>query len=265
MDRAVYDRMAAIDRDHWWFVGRRKIIRALIERFRPKAGTLTILEVGCGTGSNIALLQEFGSVDAIEPDDHARAFSEQRTGLSIKGGYLPNVPLEDGRYDLIVLLDVLEHIPDDHAALAALRSKLAPGGRLLLTVPGLPSLWSGHDVAHHHQRRYTAKTLEAVVAGAGFRTIHRGAFNTLMLPLIVGVRALNKLRKHEGGDDDALPPKPLNALLGTLFGAERYAAVRGLFPVGVSIGLVAEPSSSSGTASGSGSASGSPGAGGTTR
>jgi SAM-dependent methyltransferase len=241
MDRAVYDRMAEIDRDHWWFVGRRKIIRALIERFAPKKQRLSILEVGCGTGSNIALLQEFGTVEAIEPDDHARAFSEQRTGIAIKGGYLPNVPLEDGRYDLIVLLDVLEHIPDDHGALTALRSKLAPGGRLLLTVPGLPSLWSGHDVAHHHQRRYTAKTLETVVKGAGFRTLHRGAFNTLLLPLIVGVRALNKLRRHEGGDDDAVPPAPINRLLAGLFGAERHAAVRGLFPVGVSIGLVAEP------------------------
>ena len=243
MDRAVYDRMAQIDRDHWWFVGRRKIIRALIARFRPRAGPLTILEVGCGTGSNIALLQEFGTVEAIEPDDHARSFSEQRTGLVIKGGYLPNVPLVDARYDLIVLLDVLEHIPDDHGALLALRPKLAPGGRLLLTVPGIPALWSGHDIAHHHQRRYTAKTLEAVVRQAGFRTVHRGAFNTLMLPLIVAVRALNKIRRHEGGDDDAIPPKPLNTLLGALFGAERYAAVRGLFPVGVSIALVAESAS----------------------
>jgi SAM-dependent methyltransferase len=247
MDRAVYDRMAEIDRDHWWFVGRRKIIRALIERFRPKPGRLAVLEVGCGTGSNIALLQEFGTVDAIEPDDHARAFSEQRTGIAIKGGYLPNVPLEDGRYDLIVLLDVLEHIPDDHGALVALKTKLAPGGRLLLTVPAMPTLWSGHDVAHHHQRRYTAKTLEAVVQGAGFRTIHRGAFNSLLLPLIVGIRALNKLRGHEGGDEDAVPPKPINSFLGKLFGAERYAAVRGLFPLGVSIGLVAEPASGGST------------------
>lgn len=241
MERAVYDRMAEIDRDHWWFVGRRRIIRALIQRFAPKKDRLAILEVGCGTGSNIALLQEFGTVDAIEPDDHARAFSEQRTGIAIKSGYLPNVPLDDGRYDLIVLLDVLEHIPDDHGALTALRSKLAPGGRLLLTVPGIPALWSGHDVAHHHQRRYTAKTLEAVVKGAGFRTLHRGAFNSLLLPLIVGVRALNRLRGHEGGDDDAVPPAPINRLLAGLFAAERHAAVRGLFPIGVSIGLVAAP------------------------
>jgi SAM-dependent methyltransferase len=241
MDRAVYDRMAEIDRDHWWFVGRRKIIRALIDRFRPKAGPLAILEVGAGTGSNIAMLQDYGSVDAIEPDDHARAFAEKRTGLRLKGGYLPDVPLDDGRYDLIVLLDVLEHIPDDKGALDALRPKIAPGGRLLLTVPGIPGLWSPHDVAHHHHRRYTAKSLEAVVTAAGYRVIHRGAFNSLLLPVIVAVRALNKLRGKHGGDEDALPSKPVNAVLSRLFGAERHAAVRGLFPLGVSIALVAEP------------------------
>ena len=243
MDRAVYDRMAEIDRDHWWFVGRRRIVTALIDRFRPSREPMAILEVGCGTGSNIDMLRGFGRVDAIEPDDHARAFAAKRTGLAIKGGYLPDVPLEDGRYDLIVLLDVLEHIPDDRSALTALLPKLAPGGRLLLTVPGLPGLWSGHDVAHHHQRRYTARALEDVVRLAGFRTIHRTAFNSLMLPAIVAVRLLNRLRGHEGGDDDALPPRPLNRLLGAVFGAERYAAVRGLLPVGVSLALVAEPAS----------------------
>jgi SAM-dependent methyltransferase len=241
MDRAVYDRMAEIDRDHWWFVGRRRIIRALIEKFAPAKRPLSILEVGAGTGSNIALLQEFGQVDAIEPDDHARAFAEQRTGLTLKGGYLPDVPLDDGKYDLIVLLDVLEHIPDDKGALEAVRPKIAKGGRLLLAVPAMPGLWSAHDVAHHHQRRYTAKSLEAVVIAAGYRVVHRGAYNSLLLPAIVAVRALNKLRGKEGGDEDALPPAPLNRLLSWMFGMERHAAVRGLFPAGVSLGLVAEP------------------------
>jgi len=241
MERHVYDRMAEIDRDHWWFVGRRKILTALIERWRPRAGPLRILEIGCGTGSNIAMLQQFGTVDAVEPDDHARAFAAQRTGLAIKGGYLPDVALDDGHYDLIVLLDVLEHIPDDRQALAALRSKLAPGGRLLLAVPAMPSLWSGHDVAHHHQRRYTAGTLEAVVRSAGYRKLHRTAFNSLLLPAIVGVRWMNRLLGRSGGDEDRIPPAPLNRMLALLFGAERHAAVHGLLPAGVSLALVAEP------------------------
>jgi SAM-dependent methyltransferase len=247
MERHVYDRMAEIDRDHWWFVGRRRILTALIARFRPKPGPLRILEIGCGTGSNIAMLQGFGEVDAVEPDDHARAFAARRTGLAIKGGFLPHVALDDARYDLIVLLDVLEHIADDVGALRALAPKLAAGGRMLIAVPAMPSLWSGHDVAHHHQRRYTARTLDRVVRAAGLRPIHRTAFNTLLLPAIAGVRVAHRLIGRRGGDEDRLPPRWLNRLLGGLFGAERYAAVRGLLPVGVSLALVVEPAGSGST------------------
>jgi SAM-dependent methyltransferase len=241
MDRAVYDRMAEIDQDHWWFVARRKIITALIERHRPKAGPLKILEVGCGTGSNIAMLQQFGSVDAVEPDDGARALAEARSGLTIKGGYLPDgVRLPDGHYDLIVLLDVLEHIPEDEPALAALRSKLAPGGRIIVTVPAMPWLWSAHDAAHHHQRRYTAQTLTAVFNHAGLKLRHRTYFNTVLFPLIVAARAVGKLTGREGGDD-AMPPPALNRLLETLFGAERYWVPGRTLPFGVSLAVVAEP------------------------
>lgn len=240
MDRAVYDRMAEIDQDHWWFVARRKIVAALIERHRPKAGPLRILEVGCGTGSNIAMLQAFGTVDAVEPDDGARALAEARSGLAIKGGYLPDgVELEDGRYDLIVLLDVLEHIPADLPALAALKAKLAPGGRILVTVPAMPWLWSAHDAAHHHQRRYTARTLSDVFTRAGLKLRHRTYFNSILFPLVVAARAAGKLTGREGGDD-AMPPAPLNRLLESLFAAERYWVAGRSLPFGVSLAAVAE-------------------------
>nr|WP_047167298.1 class I SAM-dependent methyltransferase [Sphingomonas sp. Y57] len=240
MDRATYDRMAEIDQDHWWFVARRRIIASLIDRHRPKPGPMRILEVGAGTGSNLALLQRYGAVDAIEPDDGARAFAEQRSGLSIKGGYLPNVPLDDGAYDLIVLLDVLEHIPGDVEALACLKDKLAPGGRILVTVPGAPWMWSAHDVAHHHQRRYTAAQFRAVFGRAGLRTRYLTHFNSVLFPLIAAVRLLGKFSGKEGGDD-AMPSKPVNAALTTLFGAERLWAARVPVPFGVSIAIVAEP------------------------
>ena len=99
MERVVFDRMAELDQEHWWFVARRRIIARLIERHRQKAGPLKILEVGAGTGSNLELLMRYGTVDAVEPDDGARSFAEARSGLKLKGGYLPDVPLDDGAYD----------------------------------------------------------------------------------------------------------------------------------------------------------------------
>ena len=241
MDRAVYDRMAEIDADHWWFTARRKIIARLIEAYRPKKGPLRILEVGCGTGSNLDLLKGFGTVDAIEPDDGARDLAARRSGIAVKGGYLPHVPLDDGAYDLIVLFDVLEHIPEDVPALTYLTAKLAPGGRVLVTVPGAPWMWSEHDVAHHHQRRYTVRQLKAVFREAGLKPKFTTHFNTLLFPLIAAVRLVGKLLGREGGSDDAMPSRPVNAALATIFGAERHWVATVPAPFGVSIAMVAEP------------------------
>lgn len=241
MERAAYDRMAEIDQDHWWFVARRRIIATLIESQAALPPAARILEMGCGTGSNLALLQRYGQVDAVEPDDPARALATARSGLPVKGGLLPDgVTLEDGAYHLIAMLDVLEHIPGDHEALTALRPKLAPGGRMLVTVPAMPWLWSAHDVAHHHQRRYTAKSLRATFETTGFRVRHLVYFNSLLFPLIVAARAAGRLTGHQGGDD-AMPPKAVNAVLKTLFASERYLVGRGSLPFGVSLGIVAEP------------------------
>lgn len=242
MERETYDRMAEIDGAHWWFVARRRIIGALIEAQAglPRTGG-RILEVGAGTGSNLALLQRYGRVDAIEPDDGARALAARRSGIAVKGGLLPDgVALEDRAYDLIVLLDVLEHIPDDAGTLAALKPKLAAGGRLLMTVPAMPWLWSAHDVAHHHQRRYTRRALAEVVKGAGFRIRHLTHFNSLLMPAIVAARALGRLTGREGGDD-AMPSPAVNRLLETIFGAERGWVSHRNIPFGVSLAIVAEP------------------------
>ena len=243
MERAVFDRMAEIDAEHWWFAARRDIIAELIERQAGLSNNARILEVGCGTGSNLELLQRFGRVDAIEPDEPARALASARSGIAVKGGLLPDgVQLDDGAYDLIVLLDVLEHIPDDLGTLKALRPKLSKGGRFLVTVPASPWMWSSHDAAHHHHRRYTAASLTRVFDEAGYRIRYRSHFNTLLFPLIAGARIAGKLLKRDGGDD-AIPPKPLNNLLKGLFGLERHLIGRAVLPFGVSLALVAEPAS----------------------
>lgn len=239
MQREVFDRMEEIDGHHWWFVGRRCIVRELVKEFGAGNKTLRILEVGCGTGSNLPMLKEFGSVDAIEPDEAAREVASRRSGIRVRGGEVPgNIDLNEGEYDLIVLLDVLEHIGDDVGALSLLKSKLAPGGKILLTVPAVPWLWSSHDVAHHHHRRYTRSRLTDALDQSGFELVHNAHFNSILFPLIATMRLIGRIMGREGGDD-AVPSRFINRLLTKIFAFERRWVARASMPFGVSLAAVA--------------------------
>lgn len=238
MDRAVFDRMAALDGEHWWFVARRKILGSVIERVVKPPRNARILELGCGTGHNLAMLARFGAVEASELDDRAREIATARLGQPVKSVALPDLSqFEPASYDLIALLDVLEHVPDDSASLAAILGLLKPGGALLLTVPANPWMWSAHDVAHHHHRRYRKAGIAALAAAAGFRIDLLSPFNSLLFPPIAAARALGKWRgdKTGGEGDDAMPPPLLNRALEMLFAAERHLIGRVGFPAGVSL------------------------------
>ena len=235
MDRAVFDRMAELDRDHWWFTARRRILAAVIARVVRPPRQARILEVGAGTGHNLEMLGRFGKVEASELDDHARALASERLGRPVVPAALPDLSMFPAdSYDVAALLDVLEHVVDDKASLAALYSRLKPGGALVLTVPANPWMWSAHDVAHHHHRRYRKREIEALAKEAGFEIELLSPFNSLLFPLIAGVRAIGKLRGHEAADD-AMPAKPVNAILDRVFGAEAGLIGRVPMPFGVSL------------------------------
>lgn len=238
MERIVYDRMAELDETHWWYSARRRILADLIRRrIRPREGA-RILEIGCGTGHNILMLQGFGKVDAVEMDDAARGVASARSGTKVRYATLPELEgIDDGAYDLVALLDVLEHVDDDRAALAAIGRKLRPGGSLLVTVPAHPWMWSAHDLVNHHKRRYTKKTLNAVVRDAGLKLDLLTYFNSLLFPLAAAVRLVGKATGRDDSDDTQ-PPKPVNALFGAIFGLERHAMGRVPFPIGVSLAAV---------------------------
>ena len=207
---------------------------------RPQPGA-RLLEVGCGTGANLAMLGQFGALEAVELDEAARAIASARTGVVVRPGALPEaLPADCTGYDLIVLLDVLEHVDADGAALAELRRRLRPDGRLVITVPACPWLWSRHDEAHHHHRRYTAAMLDERLAAAGFRVDTMSYFNTLLFPLVAGVRLVHRLLGIETADD-SMPAPWLNRALRRIFGSERHAIGRLSLPFGVSLAAVAVP------------------------
>ena len=129
MERAVYDQMAALDQRHWWYRARREVLAALIRRAAPPPPGARLLEIGCGTGHNLAMLAEFGAVDALELDDQARGVAEQRLGRAVMRAPLPALDgVAEGQYDLIGAFDVIEHIDDDGAAIASIAARLKPGG-----------------------------------------------------------------------------------------------------------------------------------------
>lgn len=239
MERVVYDRMAELDELHWWYRARRQVLQALIERVVDPPRGANILEVGCGTGHNLAMLGRFGKVDAIEVDAEARAFAEKRTGRPVSSAPLPALPgIERGHYDLVAALDVVEHIADDRAAVEALASCLKPGGKLLVTVPAHQWMWSAHDELNHHKRRYSKRGLARLIEGSPLKLDRIGYFNSLLFPLAVGARLASKLTGRSG-DDDSLPPRPLNYLFERVFGAERRLIGTVPLPPGLSLFAVA--------------------------
>jgi SAM-dependent methyltransferase len=215
------------------------VIAALIRRLvQPPAGA-DLLEIGCGTGHNFAMLGEFGRVDALELDEEVRGLAEQRLGRSIMRAPLPELlDVPDRHYDVIGAFDVIEHIDDDRAAIASIATKLKPGGKFVMTVPAHQWMWSAHDVVNHHKRRYSKRALRALIEASPVELDAIGYFNSLLFPLAVAERLSSKLR----GNDSAgltLPPAPINSAFERTFALERHLVGRLPLPVGLSLFAVA--------------------------
>lgn len=239
MERVVYQQMAELDDRHWWYRARRRIIADLIRREVSPSKDAQILELGCGTGHNLAMLAGFGHVEGLELDEEARALSEKRLGRRIMSSPLPELgEVPDRHYDLIGAFDVIEHIEDDHAALASIATKLKPGGKFVMTVPAHQWMWSAHDVVNHHKRRYSKSRLKTLVDGSPMKLERVGYFNSLLFPLAVAERGASRLRGKNDADVK-LPPAPLNAMLEKLFETERYLVGRLPLPPGLSLFAVA--------------------------
>jgi SAM-dependent methyltransferase len=235
MERKVYEQMAQLDQRHWWFTARRRILAELIERVARPPKDARILELGAGTGHNLAMLSRFGTVEASELDSAARELASERLGREVKEAALPDLSMFPAEsYDLIALLDVLEHVPDDKGSLAAILTRLKPGGALLLTVPANPWMWSAHDVAHHHHRRYRKSEIEKLARDAGFEIELLSPFNSLLFPPIAAVRLAGKLTGKDDSDD-AMPGALVNRMLDTIFGLETSLIGRVPMPFGVSL------------------------------
>lgn len=242
MDAKLYLQMANVEDAHWWFVARRSIINKMISDLNLPEGA-EILDAGCGTGGNLSMLAHHGQVYAMELNDAARGLASNRGYADMQPGCLPdNIPFGNNSFDLIVLLDVLEHLEDDKISLLHLRARLKQGGWLLVTVPAYPFLWSTHDEIHHHYRRYKRKELCSLLNSSGYRVRYVSYFNSLLFPIMTVTRTLQRLFDNRNNDVLDMPPSWVNSLLIHLFSSERYVVGRFSFPFGGSLLLLAQGS-----------------------
>ncbi len=174
-----------------------------------------ILDAGCGSGRNMVDLARWGAVTGVELSAAAAEAARGRHVGEVVEGSVLEMPFSEDSFDLAVCLDVIEHLQDDRAALRELRRVLAPGGALLVTVPAYQWLWSGHDEVNHHHRRYSRATLRRAAREAGWECERTTHFNSLLLPVAIALRALDRLhaRATESSLDLWVPPAPLNWLL----------------------------------------------------
>ncbi|RKP43822.1 class I SAM-dependent methyltransferase [Trinickia fusca] len=237
MSPEAYLEMAATETEHWWFRGRRDVLRSVLHGITlPRRAH--VLEVGSGTGGNLEMLAEFGSVSGLEMDETALALTARRTDgrFDIRAGHCPDdVPFDGHRFDLICFFDCLEHIVDDTESLARMRDLMAPGGAIVVTVPAYQWLWSAHDVFLHHHRRYSRESLIACARAAGYRIENVTYFNTLLFPLAAAARLTDRLLRRNKSSGDAVPTERLNALLYSIFKAESRWLAYGTFPFGMSL------------------------------
>jgi SAM-dependent methyltransferase len=236
MDEALMKATLEVDEHHWWYRGRRRIIRAELDRLALPA-CAQVLDAGCGSGRTMLELRRYGEVRGIELSPDAAEVARAR-GHEVTIGRLEELPWEDETFDLVTCLDVIEHTPDDRRTLRELRRVTRPGGFLLVTVPAYQALWSYHDVANHHYRRYGRRTLLAAAVGAGWEAERVTSFNSLLLAPAAVVRLLQRGRGQHNGQSRDLDVGPawLNDVLERPLALEASWLQRGhSLPAGLSL------------------------------
>ena len=230
MDAAEIDRMAAIEEKHWWFAERRSLLRTVLKD-RRNGGWAA--DIGAGAGGNVRVLESLGwRPVAFEYSETGAALAQSR-GLQVARADAHTLPLGTGSMGVVTALDVLEHLEDDAQAARELRRVLRPDGVLVVAVPADMSLWSAHDVAVGHHRRYDRAQLDTLLKDAGLEVVRLWSWNVLLRPLA----AMH--RKRDTGSDIQPVPRLLNVLLRSAVALERLLPVSGRR--GVSLFAVAVP------------------------
>jgi SAM-dependent methyltransferase len=235
MNTAEYARMFENEDRYWWFVSRRELVMDLISRHVAIPDPV-IVDIGCGTGATAHSLGQVGRVVGVDFSPLALRACASRGLRELLRARAEAIPLASGSVDAIVATDILEHLDDDLAALNEFRRILKPGGQIVMTVPAYQFLWSEHDVALMHRRRYVATQLSELAVRAGFRTVRLGYALSLLFPLALG-RLLRRRDSEHRPPEAQIKPIPgwLNAALIRFQRLETAMFRRASLPWGLSV------------------------------
>lgn len=244
MNEQEYHRMRAVEDGSWWFVGKRFLVETLIRRAVPVGRGTRILDVGCGTGATLAMLAKLGDPVGSDVAPAALRLAAERKTALLCASDAQRLAFADGAFQVVTALDVIEHLDNPVGSLREMRRVCAPGGAVVITVPAHPFLWSDHDVALAHRRRYTTRLLREHVAAAGLQ-VERVSYGyaAFFLPALVLRRARRLCHGSRPPTADlGRTASPVNALLTAYMRLEaRVLGVAGL-PVGTSLLCVARKS-----------------------
>ena len=236
MDEDQIGRLADFEEGYWWHAGRRRILSDLVLRH---CGTraMQILDVGCGSGGTSKAFKAYGNVVGVDYSELALKHAKV-SGVSVARSSMTAIPFRSGAFDLVTILDAIEHEKDDRQVLQEIRRLLRPGGTLVVTVPAFQFLWSRHDVAVSHVRRYSLGQIKRIVEEEGFTTLKSSYFVSFLFPLVAAYRMLSK-----GGEPKANMtkfPTFVNAAFEKILDLENMMIKKTKLPFGLSVVLVAK-------------------------
>ena len=239
MNDEVYEEMNRVESRHWWFRSKHTIVQSLIRRYAPPpagGAKVRVRDFGCGCGYLLTLLQPDYDAVGLDGSSQAVAFSARR-GVRVRLGALPDdVPFDDESADVILFLDVLEHLRDDGACFDRAVRVLRPGGVAICTVPAYPWLWTKRDEYHQHFRRYTRRAFTTLMNRGPMRSEFVSFLNATLFPLALAERAARMVRPLKANEGDVrVPIAPVNALMRGVYASERLALGRVPLPFGLSL------------------------------
>ncbi len=237
-----YKQIFDVEKKHWWYQGRRLLLQEILQKLSFKISP-RILDFGCGTGSTLSILNDFGTVFGVDKEKTALSFCRKKGFRRVRQITHERLPFPNHSFSIITCLDVLEHISNDVKALKEMRRVLKRGGYLIVFVPAGPYLWSQLDFRSQHKRRYTYQHLYQALRDSGFTVQKISYFNYLFFLPILIIRLLQKTKVFNNtnwGVDPVIKSALINRLLTWIFALDvkslRYVSP----PWGVSLFAVAQ-------------------------